>query len=171
MRITREERTLEAERNNYRGQNGKIFTIVRYLGQRMFYHIMDDGDGLFPEEGPKPEVRSSADDQIIVDPEDGEGEGWYYDGLRWGIHMEIIQSWPESRLTVYYKGYKVFEEIDGFLEAYAPNPEWENHIEHLFKVASKHKVGVKQAERQEKQEIKRKRKLSFWQAMRENWGL
>jgi hypothetical protein len=62
--------------------------------------------------------------------------GWIYDGLRQGLHLEIKYFNPENKLTVYYKGYEVYKEVSGELEAYAPFEEWEDPIKELYKVAN-----------------------------------
>jgi hypothetical protein len=35
-------------------------------------------------------------------------------------------------LTVYYRGYKVYQEVGGELAAFAPFPEWEEKVDTLF---------------------------------------
>jgi hypothetical protein len=163
----REERTLQAERNNLRGPRGKIGSIVRMLGQKMFFHIMEEPP-LFPGDEPSPEIRIG-EDQVVVD-DDGEGEGWSFDGLKWGMHVEIIVNHPESRQTVYYKGYKVFEEIDGDLQVYVPFPEWETLIDKLYILAEKRRGEFQVEKEKEKQRKGKIKERTFWEKLRYSWG-
>ena len=97
--------------------------------------------------------------------------GWIYDGLNQGLHLEIKYSNPENKLTVYYKGYEVYREVSGELEAYAPFEEWENAIQELYKISKIRQKDKKEKDYINKKEIVKKIKLSFLEKLRMRWGI
>ena len=96
--------------------------------------------------------------------------GWYFDGLNRGVHLEIKYMEEISELTVHYKGYLVFKEIGGDLQAYNPT-EWEDKIMEFHKSAQKmHNVNRKE-EKKEREVENLKAKQSWIKQMRDMWGL
>jgi hypothetical protein len=184
-KVIREKRTIKATKKNLMGISGKIGLVAMTLG----HPIMRQGSGIMDvsfledpyedysdteyestasgQPGPqawKDEIKQ-ADDDLVYE------EGYVFDGLSRGMHLDIKYMYHNQRIEVTYKGYQVYKEIAGELFAYSPSKEWEDKIERLYKIA---KVEAKQNKRfmevQLGQEIERK-KASFWERMRTRWGI
>jgi len=186
-KVIKEKRTFQATQNNLMGSAGKLGFICKVLGEPISrqgssyldaYYLEDPYDTDHYEA----EYEQTMDENSLgpmVDPGriiDYEGdfvhdEGRLFDGLHWGMHLEIINNFAEKRITTTYKGYKVYEEIAGDLVNYAPFDEWEEKIDRLYKVA---KSRFKKDEPKRIMELESKvaeRKKSFLQQVRERWGI
>lgn len=101
--------------------------------------------------------------------------GWHFDGLNRGIHLEIkyieYNDIGKSELTVYYKGYLVYQEVGGDLAAYSPFDEWEDKINNLYAVAQKTKRKNRKDMKEQILKSVEKEKLSWLQRMRKQWGI
>jgi hypothetical protein len=181
-----EKRTIEATKKNLTGPSGKLGVIVRNLGSpiiRQGSSLMDvtyleDPYEIKPEteheatlsgqKGPvnyKDEILSTDEEVAITH------EGYIFDGLSRGLHIEIKYFKYNHSLEVNYKGFRVYREVAGELEAYAPFPEWETIIDRLHRNAkNREKETEESAKEQIKEEVFRKKK-SFWEKMRMRWGL
>lgn len=169
-------RTIEAMQKNMLGPGGKFGVIVKYLGTKIHGHggayfnesRMDDpwdlGDGgSFQYD---PETIHNADEY-----EDPTFYGWQYDGLQNGLHLEIRYLEYEKELTVFWKGYVVFKEINGDLDSYVPQDDWEAAIDKLYDVAFKKKT-IREKNRFREQKVEAKGKaMQFLDKMRLKWGL
>lgn len=99
--------------------------------------------------------------------------GYYFDGLKYGVNLSIIALIYEDKLfelKATYNGYLVFAEIDGILKAYAPFPLWENAMEMFYEGSSQREKKRIAKEREEKKEMNKKRMQSFWEKFRHSWG-
>lgn len=184
-RVVREKRTIEATKKNLMGPAGKLGVIVRSLGNP----IIRQGTGLFDadfledpyddftdevfettvsgQDGPlvnRDEIQELSDDFI-------QHEGYIFDGLSRGMHMEIQYHSVNHKLTVTYKGYLVYKEVAGELESFAPQEEWEMLIEKLYTVAKKQEKVLKKQRDLEITEKVQERKTTFWNRMKQRWGL
>lgn len=181
----REKRTNLAVTKNLMGPAGKFGVILRAFGtsvMRQGSGLMDAGyiddpyeDSVYTEYSPtvsgqqgpvmyRDELLNAGDDNVYE-------EGLLFDGLGRGIHLEITYWHANNEINVSYKGYKVYRELAGELEAYAPFPEWEDIIERLYRTARER---VKQLKEYEEAEIGRRiqqKKDSFWRRLRETWGV
>lgn len=200
----KEQRTVEANKKNLMGFDGKIGCIVRNMGQPLVsqsrggtYFSSTPGFDFFdiPTDNLPGELSPGTPEEItqqlpVIDidgveqPEGGiwmdrpatilentEKLGWYFDGLIRGMHLEIKYMDENKELTVNYKGYCVYRELTGDLEAYIPLKEWEDMIDRLYNVARKIRVVHHKNEKEErKQELKRA-KETWLQKMKNKWGL
>jgi hypothetical protein len=181
----REKRTIEATKKNLMGPSGKFGVILQAFGTpviRQGTSLLDSSFLYDPyedlihneyattasgQQGPlmqRDEIKTADSDYAY-------NEGMLFDGLSRGMHLEIVYWHADSQLKVSFKGYPVYVEIAGELEAYAPFEEWENLIDRLHNVA---KDKVKQNKVQQEKEIADKvqeRKSAFWQNIKMRWGL
>jgi len=181
----REKRTIEATKKNLMGPSGKLglitltfgSPIVRQGGSYMDVSYLEDPYA----DDTDTEYASTASDQNgpvvsqnkIIDGTDDfiQEEGFVFDGLSRGMHIEIKYWHLNNKLEVTYRGYEVYKESGGELFAYAPFPEWEEMIERLYKAAKpKSKESKKLREVEVGQAIER-RKRSFWERLRTRWGV
>lgn len=193
----REQRTVEANKKGFVGQNGKIGTILKMMGQPIVSHSVGgayvDTNYLEEpqEESPWPVNSSELMDSIPVMDLDGnvrpETEewaqiknpvsygvyniGWHFDGLGRGMHLEIKYDDAGAELIVLYKGYVVYKEIKGEIVSYVPKDEWEGWIEGLYKKAKEMQRRKKEMEFEDQVKESEKRKTSWWAEMKSRWGV
>lgn len=181
----REKRTIEATKKNLMGPSGKFGIILQAFGTP----VIRQGTSLFDssflndpyEEFVYSEYGSTSsgqqgplmyrDEIKTADADFAHNEGILFDGLSRGMHLEIVYWHADSQLKVSFKGYPVYIEIAGELEAYAPSQEWEDLIERLHNVS---KDKIKQNKSQQEKELAEKiqeRKNAFWQNIKMRWGL
>jgi len=183
--VIREKRTIEATKKNLMGPSGKLGVIVRTLGSP----ILRQGSGLFDQvfmddpyddfvdevfettmseqKGPlvsRDEIAEMGDDFV-------HHEGYIFDGLSRGMHLEVQYHQANHKLTVTYKGYLVYKEVAGELEAYAPFEEWESMIDRLYTASKKKEKESKAVHDQERALKVREKKQTFWERLRMRWGL
>lgn len=180
----REKRTIEAIRKSLMGTEGKIGTIINAYGTPVMrqgssmynttYLDSYDDDGVFTEYSPtlsgsgpvayRDEILDVHDDNIMK-------EGLLFDGLSRGLHLEMTYWVAPNEIKMYYKGYLVYQEIAGELEAYAPAEEWEKIVDKLY-VSAKEKMKEIRAQEEEhiSQKIMRK-KQEFWEYIKSRWGV
>ena len=191
-KVLREKRTIEATKKNMMGPAGKLGIIARYLGNPIMKESSVYVDTNFLEDpyedfsdieyektlsgqnGPvayRDELPTS--DMGAGSPNDDNPNflGYVFDGLNRGFHIEIQMNRSDHTLTTYYKGYQVYRENAGELEAYNPFPDWEDLISKLYETAKQKIKRVKLEEYQELAEIVEKKKDSFWQKLRMRWGI
>ncbi len=169
-KLIKEKRTILATKNGLIGPNGKLGCIVMYLGQK----IMEQGSSGFGYEAsylPDPEeyimeeewIRDASDDEVTQ-------IGWLFDGLSWGMHLEIKYVEDEAKLSVYYKGNLVYCEMAGDLQAYAPSQTWESLVDKLYEKAKT----IRKDEMEEEKELRiikgEKKKQSFLEKLKRTWG-
>lgn len=192
----KEQRTIEATKKKLMGPDGKIGTILKTMGQPI---ISQSEGGAFVETNylddpfaDDDEIRTPGDylrklktiniDNInrptsaewaeVPDPTSyGIYElGCIFDGLSRGMHIEIKYIEESSLLTCSYKGYVVFREFKGDLQAFVPG-EWEAHIDKLYVIAKKLMRTLKEDEFQENLKEVEKEKKSWIQSIRDRWGI
>lgn len=186
-KVIKEKRTFQATKKNLMGQAGKLGFICKILGtgitrQGSAYMDATYLDDPYDTDHYEADYEQTMDEDNLgpmTDPgkileHQGEfvyEEGKFFDGLKWGMHLEIVHNFAERRITTMYKGYRVYEEIAGDLVAYAPFDEWEDMIERLYTTA-KNRAKKEEPERLMELEIKvEEKKRSFFQQLRERWGL
>lgn len=160
----KEQRLIEATHKDYLGPEGKIAIVLRNLGTPIMGHT-----------SPFVEITEMQDPYALDDeglPYFDENEstammGFMFDGLSRGVHMEIKQI--EYLITVYYKGYKVFEEDRGDLNCYVPG-EWEVELERLYKVAMPTEKANKKHTKMVREALAQHKKNSWISEMKDRWG-
>ncbi len=181
----REKRIIEATKKNFMGVAGKLGVIATVLGSP----IIRQGTGLWDVEFLDDPYENITDvefettvsgqkgpqmyrDEILdMGDESAEEEGYVFDGLSRGMHLDIKYWHINHKLEVTYRGYLVYKEIAGELDSYAPFPEWEDMIGRLYKSAktqAKNQISLEEVEIGEAIE---KKKQSIWEKLRTRWGL
>jgi hypothetical protein len=111
--------------------------------------------------------------------------GYIYDSLRMGVNLEIVMMAREvnnpvtgrkelekpTEVKCSYRGYTVYQEKDGILRCYAPFPEWEDHIDKMYKDATEKDKKIKVVEKEEETRIKKKATKKALSALRRLWGI
>ena len=87
------------------------------------------------------------------------------------MHLEIIYKDDSSEMSVYYKGYLVYQDIQGELTCYVPINEWEEWVSSLFKVAKRIQRASKEQEFAEKVAEAEKSKKSWLREIASRWGI
>ena len=181
----KEKRTIEATKKNYMGTTGKFGLIAMTLGSP----VVRQGTGLFDtiqvedpyedftdcefeqtasgQEGPKmfQDKIEEGDNSIVHE------EGFIFDGLSRGMHLEIKYWHINHKIEVSYRGYEVYKEAGGELFAYAPFPEWEDMIERIYTAAKPKAKELKLLKEVQVGEAIERRKRSFWDRLRTRWGI
>lgn len=195
----KEQRAIEATKKGYMGGlGGKFGTIMKHLGQPITAHL--DGSsgsldvmGVTRTELPSPwfeeEEMYCQMPTLGNDVEEPGGYGWadksmvrrqsattttiglHFDGLSRGMHLEMKYGEENSDVNVHYKGYLVYKEVAGDLQAYFPLPEWEKMVEELYKVAKAKEDEFRKQEKKDRVEEATKIKESWLQKMRKSWGI
>jgi len=191
-KIIRERRTIEATKKNLMGPSGKIGIIVRALGSP----IMSEGgtyvdtnylenpyddfvdveyeQTVSGQDGPvawRDQIGHNESGAGVVHEENPNFLGYVFDGLSRGIHIEIQYMRHEHILRVHYKGYEVYREVAGELNAYGPFPEWEEIIFRLYKNAKEKYKNIKDQEYAELSDAVDRKKASFWNRLKMRWGV
>jgi hypothetical protein len=193
----REERIIEASRKGLLGLEGKFGIIITNLGQPIISQNTGGGlaGGMYSsnqidlghEKEDEDDLPTVQFEQFgdIKDPTGSEWTpkkgtrdyasisqiGWHFDGLSRGIHIEIWYSPESHELKVTYKGFLVYKDIKSEVQAYAPFPEWENKIDQLYDLARKAEKVKREGEKKERIEEANKKKLSWLQRFRLQWGI
>lgn len=186
-KVIKEKRTLEATKKNLMGAGGKLGYICKILGHSITRQGSAYTDASFLEDPYSTEQYEAEYEQTMgednlgpmVDPGrilDYEGdfvydEGKCFDGLKWGMHLEIINNFAEKKITVTHRGYLVYEEIAGDLAAYSPSDEWEAMVERLYRVARDRAKKDEPMRLAEMEALVTEKKKTFLQRLRERWGL
>jgi hypothetical protein len=168
----REQRTIEAVRDNLMGMSGKLGCICRFMGEPIRDHT---GSGLVDSrnlDAPWYDERFEDDSFIPTEEIDKVRViGWFFDGLSSGVHMEIKYTDLYHELSVRWKGYLVYQEMSGQLMAFVPQPDWKTKVEELYKMARKREQSFKKVEQEEEKATVEESKKSWLQEMLEKWGL
>lgn len=192
-----EQRTIEANKKNLVGQNGKIGTVLKVFGQPIIsqseggsYIDTNYIDTTGTLEETEPNNSQELMKKIPIMDLDGNNRptseewaemeepvgfatstlGWHFDGLSRGMHMEIKYDDLRSELLLSYKGYPAYKETKGEIVCYVPNQEWEKWIDLLYKTAKE--VRRRQQEEKFEQDIRQseKNKSEWWRSMVSKWG-
>lgn len=166
-----EKRTIEATKKNIMGKEGKLGVIAQWLGSP----IIRQGGGFMDHEYLiDPYDNRSEDEKMPVFDERSEfldEEGWVFDGLQAGMHLEIKYNHYSTQLDCYYKGYCVYKEVAGDLLGYAPFPEWEGMVDRLYVVAKRKRDDAMQFEEVAMMEKVKRASQNFLQKLRMRWGI
>lgn len=193
----REQRTVEANRKNLVGQNGKIGVVLRMMGGPIIAQVEGGGyvdthyidtEGRLEDDEPRNNVEFMKGVPIMgVDgserPYGSEWTemtdpsmygtmvmGWHFDGLSRGMHMEIKYDDATSELSLHYRGYPAYRELKGEIIGYVPNEEWEGWIERLYKSAKEMKRKKQESEFEQKVKEAEKSKESWLLGIISRWG-
>jgi hypothetical protein len=191
-KLIKEKRLAEATDRNYVGLDGKFGTILRFLGKP----IIEQGSRNYIVTEWK-DVYDLEDDEAMP-MEDLDAEvveiGKIFDGLRIGHHIEIkylkdgavpvtyqdsidprieLTKWEKAEkvLSVYYKGYPVYIEVDGDLITFIPFSEWEDIVNMVYQAAEKIQKSFRQELSAAKKEESKQEKIGFLQRLRDRWGI
>jgi hypothetical protein len=160
-RALQEKRTNLAIRKNLMGSPGKLGVIAKWLGQPIVRQSFYASDTVYEDENG---ILTAEDENLYL-------EGYCFDGLSGGLHLEIRFMLYDGHISVSYKGYPVYIETAGDLEAYAPFSEWEEQVDRLYKQALLRKQKNQQQEAVEEQGELKKEQKSFLQMLRLRWGI
>lgn len=159
-------RLAEAMQKDFFGSTGKLSIISKIFGTEIIQDNFVNNSVDFMCEGIEEEKINQFDinhTSIII--------GHYFDGLKMGIPLEIIQKQYDNSLKVLWQNRVVYEEIDGELISFNPLNEWERNIENLYVKAEQkinreknknEKILKEEMQREEDDEIKR---------IKEKWGI
>lgn len=167
--MIKEARTIEAMKNGFMGLEGKFSLISKYLGQP----IMQQGSSMFNQTylSDPYEITDPDDIPIMEEDENSYEVGLQFDGLSRGMNLSIFIQYHLREITVRYMGKIVYKEVSGELEGYAPNNEWEEKIENLYKFCKKIEAKKRPFEKLKVAEENKKKKLQILDYLREKWGL
>ena len=170
-KVIQEKRTIQATGENMMGPAGKIGVIARYLGEVILGQGSSLVDRNFLYDPFEEEEELNEDIKSLDGSEEPHHLGWVFDGLRFGVHMEVQLFNENNKIVVYYKGYKVYHEEYGELLTYAPFPEWIKKLDGLYKIAEKREEQSKGNVGEEIRTQIEKEKKSFFQKLRLKWGM
>jgi hypothetical protein len=193
----REQRTVEANKKNLVGQNGKIGVVLRMMGSPIIAQVEGGGyvdthyidtEGSLEEEDPRNNVEFMRSVPVMgvegnERPYGSEWTemndpgmygtmimGWHFDGLSRGMHMEIKYDDATSELSLHYRGYPVYRELKGEIVGYVPNEEWEGWIDRLYKSAKEMKRKQQESEFEQKVKEAEGSKESWLRGIISRWG-
>lgn len=176
-RALRNQRTLDAVAKDLMGPSGKLGLIARYLGSPIIRQGSGMGSYRTMDEylGEKYDIyqEDSSDQLPTFDEGDSfvELEGYIFDGLSRGMHIEIKYENESHKLMVHYKGFPVYTELAGDLYSYAPFPEWEIMIEKLHRQAEIKFEKNKKSQNAYLEAKAKQEKAGFLQKLRLRWGV
>ena len=188
----KDQRTIDANRKNLMGLEGKLGCILKYLGEPLvrqdegewFHNVrtMDEEEDV--EWGGTPEeiiTQISTEDWGAMLPDecyrserksyDVEEVGLLFDGLSSGINLELRYRNDDGRLTARWEGHLVYDEIAGDLQCFVPMQEWEDKVNLLFPLAKKREVAKAHTMMDTRKEKVQKDKLSLLDRIRKKWGV
>lgn len=168
----REQRTIDATKENLMGLGGKFGCIMKYLGQPIYE---EGGGGIETNLFIAPWHEEWVDDDSDIKEASEEDNkfilGWMFDGTSSGIHLEIKYIETRHTLSVHWQGHLVYEEIRGELEAYVPKKDWQEKVNMLYQRARAREKVAQRAEMQEQKAEIEKEKKGFLAKLRERWGI
>jgi len=193
----REQRTVEANKKGLVGHGGKIGVVLRVFGQPIVGQseggIYVDTNRLdeWDEEETEPRnplemmrkipimdtgsnERPTSDEWSEMNDPTPYGTrtvGMHFDGLGRGMHLEIKYDDATTEFIVTYKGYPVYREVKGELNAYVPHPEWEGWIDQLFKKAREIQRVMKEEEFEGQMKESEKSKENWLREIASRWGI
>jgi hypothetical protein len=196
----RDIRVIEANRKKLTGMRGKLWLVARHLGGAMISHshggtycdtrYLEDplAEKSDPFEYTTDQERIPyMDDGYTLDEPTGEGWrnerrgvrepvntdeiGWHFDGLSRGMHLEIKCTTETREIVVYDKGYLVYKETGGELEAYAPSPDWEGKIDKLFEQAKAKDDNLRAKSKKQAEAESVEERQGLLERLKHQWGL
>lgn len=167
--LLREARTTEAMKKGYMGLEGKFAVIAKTLGHPIIQHGGNTVENNFIDD---PFDLRDEDDMPTMDAEDSSHElGVHFDGLSSGINLSITVNHYHREISCTFEGRKVYVEMSGELEGFAPGESWESHIETLYGRARKIEKTRKPEERKRLNAEADRRRRQILEDFRDKWGL
>lgn len=165
----REQRTVDAMREGLMGFEGKLCRIARTFGQPIVKQGASNFEATELEDAwllhDENEIPTMDEDEMSYQI------GWHFDGLRRGLHMEILWRDEFRELKCYYKGRLVYRESGGELDGYVPHDEWHSIVNELFEQTKKKERLNRKVEHQVVAVEARRKQQEFLDAMRQKWGI
>jgi hypothetical protein len=167
-KIIKEKRLAEVVDKDFLGLSGKFGCILRHLG----HPVVEQGSSWITNSPPIDVWAIPGEEEIpTLDRYESTTEvGRFFDGLPYGMHLEIKYTEEEKTLTVYYKGYMVYCEEASDLKCFVPHKEWEELIERLYRIAKKEEPQYKEDAALEKKMEDKRDKLNFLEKLKKEWG-
>jgi len=167
--LIKEARTIEAMKKGYMGMEGKFSTIAKQMGNAIIHHGNRSFEQSFLDDPFEFEDKNKIP---IMDEQDNSYEvGLHFDGLSRGSNINIIVHFHHREIICEYEGRKVYKEVSGELEAYVPDPLWEDKIELFFDSAKKIEKIKKPQERKILIEEANKKRQELLNDFKLKWGL
>jgi len=165
----KEARTTEAMKKGYTGMEGKFSVIARRLGQPVLQQGSSCYEQTFMED---PFADEFIDDTLpMMDEDENSYEiGLHFDGLSRGSNMSIFVHHYNKEIVVEFEGRKVYQEIAGELERFAPGP-WEDRIDNFYSTAKLIERRQKPVERKKMIEEANKKRKEIFDDFKSKWGL
>lgn len=173
-------RTIEATKKNV---NTKLVCIARNYGSPIIGHYYDaplSNEDWSNFNNPDKDWYAVSDAEEETLPR----LGYIYDSLKLGKNVEIVVMAKETRsktgrselekptkVKCCYNGYTVYHEEDGRLMCYAPFPEWEEHIDKIYRNASGTDTLRIDQEKAEENRIRKKMTKQALGQLRMLWGI
>ena len=164
--MLREARTTEAMRKGYMGLEGKFAVIAKRLGSPMISQNLPEQDIMdaFAVEDPK--------DLPVMDLDDVSSElGTHFNALSLGMNLSVTVYFLHRDISCEYQGRKVYHEVGGELERFAPNEEWEELVARLYERAKRVESIRKPHEKKEMLQDAERKRRKILQDYKEKWGL
>jgi hypothetical protein len=160
-----EQRTSEALKKNLMGQSGKIYLIAKFLGSSITKQS-DDTNFLNydPWEDDPDKIPILSDDVTSYDV------GYAFDGLRRGLHLEIVCNDYDMSIKLHYEGYCYYHEEDNALLRYYPYETLEKIIDSLYEVVENKIQETYIKMRQEEVKLAPELEKAEIQRLRDKWG-
>lgn len=165
----REQRTIDAMREGIMGFEGKLCRIARTFGEEIWrqgspnFEATELEDPWLLEDDEIPTMNIEDDMSCVI--------GWQFDGMRRGIHMEILWKDEFRELKCYYKGRLVYREVGGELDGYVPHDEWHAIVNDLFEQAKKKERQNRKVQHQVVNVEAKRQHKEFLDAMKQKWGI
>ncbi len=158
-----QKRTTEAETKMLSGSQGKLVTIAKFLGNPIVFQgaaSLGYDDPFYQDE----ELPVFTDELIEI-------EGYFYDGLSSGLHLEVRFAIFHNETIVKYKGYLVYKEVAGELHAYAPHPDWEAIIDRIYKTAKQRRDNYEAEVKGMIEQMGKMKVEKFLDKLKRLWGM
>jgi hypothetical protein len=166
--LIKEKRTIEATKKEYMGPKGKLAIISMLLGSEIIsqgeenQYIKYDNFWNNLEEN----QYTTIDENTPIS-----SMGFFFYGLDYSYNIEIYYIENERLIKVIYEGQKVYEEINGELEAYAPSDTWEKPIEDLYVLARSKDYLRREEEKKKNKKVFEEKKNSILNRIKKIWGV
>lgn len=169
--LLREARTTEAMRKGYMGLEGKLAVIAKRLGSAIVHQNLSSYDQNLYENPFFADDLGDGDLPTIGDDDNSMEIGVCFNGLSSGLNMTITVRHDHRDISCEYDGRKVYHEISGDLERFAPDEAWESKVEALYGRAKQVEARKKPQERRAvSMEADRKRR-QILEEYKDKWGL
>lgn len=167
--LIKEKRIIEATKKEYQGTFGKFAVISRNLGDEIVGQGQISNNIItydnFWNYNKEEKIGYLDEDTYTTNV------GFYFYGLKYSMNLEIFYSENEKKIEVKYEGQTVYSEINGDLECYIPNENWENKIEELYKLAKPVDDRNKQINKSFKKKIFETKKSYILEYLKNKWGV